>query len=525
MMKNKMKYVLSGAFILLLLIAGCTDDFTDININPNNPVDVPPANILASSMRMMVENQKGGWENHTYLGCWSQLFCKIQYIDEDRYIFRMSNINAFFDRPYVNELKDLDIVINKANASGFTAMEAVARILKAYGFQLLTDMFGDIPYSEALKADADPAILQPKYDSQQSIYMDIINEYKAAESMLAGVTDAGPLVRGDLIYGGNVDAWRKFANALLLRAYMRISGADPGAAQAGVAALAGKPMFTSNADNATMVVPGASPYKHGLFETLEARTDQGSSRTMIDLLKERNDPRLPIYAQDIDDDWAKGLFGASNEYVGQINGDAGSGPDQSTISLLGVTIAYDEARPYQIFSFAELCFLMAEAAQKGYSVTGSAQEWYEAGVTASLQQWTALAKAGPLNAISAGDAEITTAEIDAYLADPMVAWNAANALELIYTQRWLALMPNGPEAFSLVRRTGYPAVIESYELPMTGYPGMGVPLRFPYGTNERARNADNLAPAEAGITSDMYGKALWWDTRTTKADGTPRLGL
>jgi len=526
MEKSKIKIALFCSLVLVILISSCTKDFSTLNVDPNNPADVPAINVFTHAMSAGINRELGSrWMTHTYLGPWSQLFAKIQYIDEGRYTFRPTNINDFWNRTYENELKDLQIVIEKTQEKGFKDLEAAARIMKAYFFMRTTDLWGDVPYSEALAGDTKD-ILTPKYDTQQSIYNDLISELKAADGILT-TAEPGQLPKGDVIYGGDITGWRKFANSLLLRIYMRMSGADPATAQAGIeAVVSGGIYIQSNADNATMAVDGVKPYRNGLMEALETRTDQGSSRTMIDLLKERNDPRLPIYAQDIDDDYGKGVYdGPDTIFVGQINGDLGSGPDQSTISLLGVPIAYDPHRPYQIFTYAEVCFILAEAAQKGWSAGGSAEYWYEEGIRASLEQWSDLALASPMAGYAPDAATITEDEIDAYLQEDLVKWDASKGEEQIITQRWLALMPNGVQAFSLVRRTGYPAVIESYELPGTSYPGMGVPLRFPYPMDEAARNSANLAAAKAGIHDDMFGKPVWWDTRTTKADGGARLGL
>jgi len=512
--------------VLVVLFSSCTDDFNSLNVDPNNPTDVPATTLLSYAMHEGIDQELGeGWIHHTYLSCWSQLYAKIQYIDEDRYLFRGININTFWWTDYARHLKDLAIVIEKAKEKEYADMEGVARIMKAYFFQRTTDCWGDVPYTEALKGDEGE--LSPVYDSQESIYMDLIAEIKAAVAMLNGA-DNDQLSKCDLIYGGDLDAWRKFGNSILLRMYMRISGVEPDSvAQAGLEEVVKSGIYIqSNADNATLAIDGTKPYRNGLMETLDTRTDQGCSRTMITLLDSLNDPRLPIYAQDIDDDYGKGEYdGPDTIFVGQPNGAAGAGPVQSTISLLGVPIAYDADRPYQILSYSDVCFILAEAALKGWNAGGSAQSWYEAGIEASCEQWSELALASPLAGYAKDAAEITSDEIAAYLQEPGVAYDAAIGQEQICTQRWLALYPNGVQAFSVFRRTGYPKEIESYELEATTYPDLGVPLRLPYPTDEEARNSANMAAAKAGIHDDMYGKPVWWDTRTTKADGTPRLGL
>ena len=519
-------------FISILLFSSCTDDFKTINSNPNAPTDVPVHANFSTGVRTGVEAGLGDetWMNHTYLGCWSQLISKVQYIDEDKYLFRDSSVNNMFNFTYYSSLKDIQEVVEKAQEQGFPAIEAAARIMRAYFFMRKTDLFGAVPYTKALKGE--DGLTAPVYDSQEEIYLGengIISELKSAESILANNPDKTMLNKSDPVFNGDITGWRKFANSILLRAYMRISRVEPQKAQNGIENIMqnGKPIINDNVDNATLAMPGSKPYRNGMMEALETRTDQGVSKTMVNILKENNDPRLPIYAQDVDDNYGTGDYdGIDTSFVGYQNGSANEA-QLGNVSLLGIPIAYDSDRPYLLMTNAEVNFILAEAALKGWNVGGSAQDYYEDGIRASLNQWSRLAQNSPLPDIPGGAdaAEITIDEIDSYLEQEAVTLSGSTEEKKaqIITQRWIAFMPNGPQAYSLVRRTGYPARIETKNIPpATPYPGL--PLRLPYPTDEMSRNSGNVQEVSQGITQRMYGKKVWWDTRTQLADGSDRPG-
>lgn len=502
--KNKIKKWIT--FILLSIMAlSCTEKFEVLNTNPNSPVDVPGINILANAAWRSVYREGYTMALHG-VSLWCQHFAKVQYLDEDRYAYREDNINSNWENSYSGELMDLKIVIDKAQDNDFPNLEAMGRILKARTFLRMTDLWGDIPYSEAFTGTN----ITPAYDTQESIYMDLISELKLAVSLIdANAEDASLIASGDIIYSGDLAQWKKFANSLLLRIYIHISGVDPTTAQTGIETIVTDGnIFSSNDDDAQLNWLTDKAYWNPLYEWNFERTDFATSKTLIDLLEGRSDPRLPIYAQDIDADIGGGTDGDETSYVGQINGDTGSGPQITTVSLIGEKPGYTTDQPQYMMTYAEVQFILAEAALKGWSVGGTAESYYNAGIEASMSKWG-----------------VTSADVTTYLSHLLVAYDDTKANEQIGTQKWLALYTQGIEAFTEVRRTGYPAVIESYELPATVYPGLGVPLRFPYPLSESSRNGANYDLATAGIHNDMYGKPLWWDTRTTKADGSARPGI
>lgn len=221
-----MKYLIkTQALILgLLLMVGlgssCTKDFEEMNKSPNSPVDVPAMNVFTNAVVNSISRQLGGWMQHTYLGPWSQQWCKIQYIDEDRYMPR--DMSGEFNAPFTSELKNLQIVIDKSTESGDDRLLAAAKVLRAWVFLYITDTWGAIPYSEAIQGLYVDGVMTPKYDTQESIYEALLTELEEANVLLAGtsVNFGG----GDVLYGGDPVLWRKFANSLKLRILNRAAG-------------------------------------------------------------------------------------------------------------------------------------------------------------------------------------------------------------------------------------------------------------------------------------------------------------
>jgi len=546
-MKYKIK--LSRLILGLLLAAGliwsCTKDFEEPNTNPNSPVDVPAINIFTNAIVNSIGTQLGGWIQHTYLGVWCQQWCKVQYIDEDRYQPR--DMSGYFQGPYTGELKNLTIVINKASESGDAPLEGAARALRVWIFSYLTDIWGDVPYSEALQGFNVDGTLTPKYDRQEDIYNDLIAQLEEANTLLSGTTVG--FGAGDLIYGGDPVEWRKFANSLKLRLLNRAAGTpwtftydmagtqsdvttNPGAAAlataddkigAMLADPSTYPIFDSNDDNASISYPGL-PYRNPIFNTLYTRTDQAISETMVNWLLARNDPRIHIYGQPT----PNSVETPPLQYVGFQNGRGITSAYFPGTSLLGTAIAYDENAPLYVLTYDETLFTVAEyQMRKGNDA--AAQAAYEAGIEASLERWGLSDGStvyptwgkGPIETGSTGQA----VDYAAYLAEPLVAWGGTDAqkFQKICEQRWAAIFGEGVQAYSEIRRTGFPERIFEYELEGAYYEHMGLPVRLQYALSEDTYNSDNLAQArinqniesinEGMFSTDGTKSQVWWNTR------------
>jgi hypothetical protein len=542
----KSSKIILGLFLAAGMVWSCTKDFEQINTNPNNPVDVPAIDVFTNAVQAGVGRQMGGWIQHTYLGVWCQQWCKVQYIDEDRYMPR--DMSGEFQAVYISELKNLTIVINKAAESGDKALEGAAKVMRAWAFMYLTDAWGDIPYTEALQGFNIDGTLTPKYDKQADIYADLLVQLEDANQLLASSTiNFGS---GDLIYGGDPVKWRKFANSLKLRILTRAAGTpwtftynmagtqtdvttNPGAAalataDAQIATILGSPtqypIFDSNDDNATIVYPGL-PYRNPIYDALISRTDQAISQTIVDWLQVRNDPRLYIYAQPTPDSQTTPPL----KFVGFQNGRGITAANFPGISLLGTQIAYNETAPIYIMTYDEVLFNVAEY-QMRKANDAAAKAAYETGIKASMERWgladgsTAYATWGRANNFTTGPTGYPV-NYTTYLADPLVAWGGTDAqkFQKICEQRWAGIYGEGVQAYSEVRRTGFPERIFEYELEASFYPNLGLPIRLPYALSEATYNSANLAAAktdqkieasnESMFSTNGIQSQVWWNTR------------
>lgn len=456
---------------MLVLIVGlsnaCTKDFESINKNPNRPEEVPLTNVLVSSISQGVRRTHGASMNMTYAGLWAQHYAKIQYIDEDWYEYRPDAFTAHWDNMYAGPLADIADILDRApNPSN---MRAAAMTMRAYYFAIMTDMWGEIPYSEALSPER---TFTPVYDKQDAVYADLIQQLKDAAAMFNASGD--DLGAGDLIYGGDVANWKKFANSVRARLLNRAKLKNPAYATELQSLLSDAAnLIASNAEIAKMDYLNATPdgsnpiysNKHN-----DGRNDHTVSKTLVDLMT--GDPRLPIYA-DVNN---------AGIYVGQPNGTVEPNPF-SAISQIGTAFRDDPTNPSYLFTYAEVLFIKAEA--------NNDKQAYLDAISASCEQHGVTADAGFLAAADA-----------AYTAD------AAKALG---THKWLALFGDGCEAFSEFRRTGFPT--EVVEVPGTAYPGQGVPRRFAYPTSETGNNKANLAAAiqsQSIDASGLFGDKMWW---------------
>ena len=257
-----MRYKILSVFAALIGITAC-GDLTSINQDPNGPVDVPPPSILPSVIQVLANNVDGVTSlNIRGGGLWVQYYSQIQYRDEDKFVVRSGTSGGWF--MYSSVLEDAQRMIVKGQASGAPNWSAVGRILKSYAFSVMTDAMGDLPYSQALKGDT---VLHPVYDTQQSIYDSLFANLAQANSEFNFAASATGFPDGDLMYGGNLTKWRKFANSLRLRLAIHLQKADPtkAASEAAAALGAAGGVFTSNADNAELMYLATSPNQNPIY--------------------------------------------------------------------------------------------------------------------------------------------------------------------------------------------------------------------------------------------------------------------
>jgi hypothetical protein len=481
----KLNIILVLAFFLASL--SCTKDFEEMNINPNQPVDVPSTNILCYDLRFISDNFFNAWQGMNEMCSYAGHISKIQYVDEARYQYREGTVNNAWTQ-YYNVLLDLQVIIAKSEEEETMNMKAVAMTFSAMLMQMVTDQWKAVPYTNALQGAE--GVTMPTFDQQDAIYYDLLAKLQEAGDIFAQGHD-DDIGSGDLIYGTYLDPvsqWQKFCNSLRLRVAIRMSLVDPTTAKQHIEGILGNPgqypIMGSNDDNAFMYWPGTAPYKEPYYEDSETRDDHGVCSVIVDILKDFNDPRLPVYAH----------ANLNGEYVGVPPGAADDEFIVADVSRIGARFRDDPTGFSPFMRYAEVLFYIAEAAKNGWNAPMSAQEAYEAGITASLEE----------NGID-------QAGIDAYLAEDGVAWN--NDMDQIYMQKWIAIYKQGQEAWAEVRRTDVPVIDVSSGSNFVGIHNRQ-PFRYPYPTNEYNLNFANVDAVDNNVVDNFWGEQMWWDTRT-----------
>jgi len=479
--------------------AACKTDLTGLNVNPNSPsiATPPPAGtIFANAVRVTNQRVGGSAYQLSQMELLAQHISQVQYVDEDRFNYRVGNIANFFDQPYYLDLMDYQQVYQIGSTAKDANSWGPAKVMQTYVYQSMTDTWGDIPFSQALQGMTGP--MKPVYDAQKDIYYAMLKALTDASTAMG--TGAG-LGSSDPVYGGDAAKWKKFSNALRARMAMRLQKADPAKATAELAAAFSGPggLMASNADNAKISWPGDAVYDNPWAANFSTRDDHRVSKTLLDYMGPLNDPRVPIFAQPTVADPTK-YTGLQN---GMDNATANSFfnttsrpgaifyPGKTTYGTYGSTAG--RATPTYMMTYAEQCFIQAEAANRGIGGLSAAQAkgFYDAGVTASITQWGG-----------------TAAQAATFLADPNVAYKSGtDGLTQILMQKWVALFSQGGEAWSDWRRTGIPTAIAAGPKALA----TTMPRRMQYSTTEQSVNNDQLLAAIARQGADALTTRMWWD--------------
>jgi hypothetical protein len=390
----------------------------------------------------------------------------------------------------------------------------IARIFKVFMFQRMTDMYGDIPYTQAGLGYLQ-GVTQPVYDKQQDIYTHMLNELKEAAAAL-NASAPNTLGQADQVYGGNPDKWKKFAYSLMVRLAMRLTKIAPGDAENWVKQAFAGGVFTDNADNALLIHEARdwNTVTNGNAWVLVGVDPNASrmSHTFINMLKTTNDPRLPYLATVVTNPSVVTDKGNNSAAIqqGQPNGyDLGGGTtdistaplypgDRNKYSVVNRNTFARKDAPTFFLTHAETQLLLAEAAQRGWITTGTAADYYNAGVTAAMKQ---------LNQTGATPG-VTDGEIATYLGAN--AYNPATALQQINTQYWIATFMDEYEAWANWRRSGFPVLT-----PVNYFGNVTngtIPRRFTYPLNEAAVNPTNYNAAVSLLQGgDKMTSRVWWD--------------
>jgi len=457
-----------------LFSASCDEDFETVNQDPNNPTVVPSHLLLGNIIRIN-QNVIYGMQQGGDMGmCWSQQVSKVQYNDEERYIPRRAAIDGIWSTLYASVISDAKSMYSLAEAEGNTNIMGISLVLQANAYQILTDLYGPIPYTESCNI----TILKPAYDSQEVVYNGILNLLTLADAKLANGSGSVP-ASSDLIYGGDTSKWRKLANSLKLKALMRISKVRNVGPAVQALVTAGN-LMSSNSDSAQLTYLAAQPDANPIYETVVfgARFEYKVSSVMINMLQSTNDPRLAVYA--------KKNTAATPVYAGNIPGQENPG-SYGAFSSLG-TLYQSATLPGVILSNAQVQLLLAEAVVKTY-ITGNATTYLKNGIQASFD-FNGTSSAAYISQIESTFGTSTTAV----------------QKEVIGKQTWLALYGQGFEAWTEWRRTGYPALS-----PVVNAAETSVPKRLYYPSTEIALNKASYTAATATITGgDTLTAPLWW---------------
>lgn len=487
---KKISILFLSMLSLGILSVSCDADFEKVNTSPNRPTAVP-AHLLLGNIVRVNQNTIYGMQQGGDMGmCWSQQVSKVQYNDEERYIPRFASIDAVWNNLYATVLTSSQAMYDLAESEGNENIKGISLVLQANAFQILTDLYGPIPFSEFNK----PGNLKPAYDSQEKVYTGILKMLTDADALLASNVGEVPAT-SDLVYKGDVSKWRKLANSLKLKALMRISkvsiqiGFDPNV-EIKKLVDAGN-LMTSNADSAQLIYTAAQPDANPIYETVVfgARLEYKLSSVFVDKMVNQTtgeiiDERLPVFGKPVN---------AAGDFVGNTPGieDPGNYGKYSAIGDFYI----DPKLPGVIMSYAQVEFYLAEAANKGYLAGGltTAFDHFKMGLAASFE----------FNGV--GNSVFTFAEY----ANPDGFSNQEDASKKIGEQMWVALFGQGFEAWTEWRRTGFPALS-----PVSTRPSSvaTIPSRLYYNSSEISFNnaSYNAGVVKLGTGGDKLTTRLWW---------------
>ena len=499
-MKN-IKSILLVFGIVALTFSSCDEGFEELNINPNISADnVAPKLIFGSVMPDYLSLITG---SYNYAGQWAQQLA-IKNSSIGNYQEEDNHTRGYWQDAYVRgALRNMVILLDMAEESGFDNYKAVTQIMWVHHLSHLTDMYGDVPYSDVGRGfDIDDSFNTPSYDPQEAIYEGMISYLETANELLKN--NDLPSVENDMLYDGDLLGWRKFANSLRVRILMRQSNKkDVSGEVAAIFNDAGNyPVFDNINDQASFVYDIGRGYRPPHYvdpnDVTIGDTDKRPSEPLVNFLKGSStaDPRLTIF---VDPTQASVDAGGALEYVGQPIGLENDTELIENRSMLSATIRNFEK--FSPMTYAELLFLKTEAIAKGY-VSGDAAATYTAGLEASFTYYA--------EALSLSDLADYIAVKDAYLADPANAYDPANFMKQIGVQRWIDGVFNGFEGYSVFRRFDFEQWNEFNPAPGQAQ----VPTRYWYSSKTTDRNQENAieainrAPLNGNNSKFSF---VWWD--------------
>ena len=511
---KKIKLYITAFLAVVLFATGCDKGFDEINTSKTGFTTLDPAFVLNSSIINVTERGARNYLNmsHTIV---QWIVCPFGSSMQGAQYNQWSSMQNDPWNSYYNSAaqRAVEVVARTKGDPDKSNLYNAARIWKVYIFQIITDAYGDIPYSEAGLGYYEQ-IMTPVYDTQQSIYMDMLKELEEASAALDPAKGA---ISGEIFYGGNVARWKKFGYSMLLRTAMRLSKVDTATAEAYTKKAVDGGLMESNDDNAWIRHTPEFSNRSGSEISGTEKGNYYITKTFVDFLKSTNDPRLgPLTHR---------YVGALNQ-PGQVAGIRTKDPalqigqpiGYDDISLVqsgrvaadGVASLHDYSQvDWNLFfvntspefhcTYGQTQLLYAEAIARGW-VAGDASVAFENAVRANMALFAQFNSA----------ATVPAADINTYVADhPLNTSTLAATLEQINNEYWVGSFPNGAEGWANWRRSGYPG------LSVNTYPGSEIPGEFirrhRYPVSEQIANMSNLQAAINKLGGNGMNLRVWWD--------------
>lgn len=477
-----MKRIFFSIIVLSMVMLSCTKNFEDFNTDKKHPTEVPGITLFANAQRAFGDQEASTNVNLNIFKLWSQYWTETTYTDEANYdivtrtiadnTFRVYYRDVLMDLKVARETFEAEAVQGDAAEVAKANRLYIVDIMEVFVYSKMLMIFGNIPYTEALDVVNN---IFPAYDDAMSIHKSLIDRLTAD---INGISGSESFESGDLYYGGDASMWKKLAATLKVKLGMLLADADNATAQSAVESAYS--IAFAEGEDCHLAYEGGSN-SNPLYQDLiqSGRHDFVPANTIVDMMNTLTDPRRPYYFTYLEgtEDYIGGEYGYSNNF--------------SQCSHIADPIQ-EPTYPMILVDYTELAFLLAEAAERGYSVGGSAESYYNMGIESSILSW-------------GGSQD----EVDAYLAQANVAYGTATGdwKQKIGTQAWLALYTRGLEGYTSWRRLDYP--ILNIAQSITNY--NEIPTRFTYPIREQTLNADNYAAAAAAVGGDELTTKLYWD--------------
>ena len=468
-MKNISKIILGTVFAAMTL-SSCTSDLTGLNNDPKHPVVLPSATLLARGQQQQFYYTYTGSVNGNNYVYFTQMWAETTYADETNYdIVTRNQPRNTFNRYYNGVLNNYEQAKKNLAAEGADPNKmATLEIAEITTWETIVDTFGDVPYFQALKAS--DGQFAPAYDDAKLIYADL---FKRINAVIPTIT-ASSGYSEDLVYGGDMTKWKKVANSIKLRLAMNLADVDPATSKAMAESAIASGVMTSDADSYSLSFPGGT-FSNPFYDDFVAsgRKDFVPTELVVNLMKSKMDPRLPVYFTTVGGAYVGGKFGELNPYFNYSH--------YQDATWLQPTAAAN------LISYTEVLFMIAEASARGYSVGATPAVAYANAVKNSMNEY----------GVAAAD---TATYLAAHPYDP------TNFKKSIGEEVYIALHNRAFEAWNFSRRLDYPVFVNPANSRIDG-----VPVRLPYSDQEYVLNKGNVTAAASKIGGDKATTKLFWD--------------